>query len=84
MTAGIKVLGGDPMAERTRYLTDEQRERPELFLPQTKRGPPGRRPWVLNRQVMEGILSILRTAAGWKDLPERCGSLSSRWYHLKL
>ena len=30
------------------------------------------RPWRESREVLSGILWVLRTGAPWKDLPERC------------
>jgi len=52
-------------------LTNEQWERIELLLPKanTKRG----RPAQAHRQLLNGILWVLRTGAPWRDLPERYG-----------
>jgi transposase len=84
MISGIKLLGGDPMARGTQYLTDDQWEKLEPFLPQLMPGPQGGRPWADNRMALEGILWILRTGARWKDLPERYPSASTCWRRLKL
>ncbi len=52
-------------------LTDAQWALLEPLLP-TKRRPDGRgRPWRSTREVLNGVLWILRTGAPWKDLPER-------------
>ena len=52
-------------------LANEQWERIELLLPKanTKRG----RPAQAHRQLLNGILWVLRTGAPWRDLPERYG-----------
>ena len=62
-------------------LTDEQRERLRPLLPPQK--PRTGRPNLDHRQVINGILWILRTGAPWRDLPERYGkwtTVSSRFY----
>jgi len=52
-------------------LTNEQWERIEPLLPKakTKRGRPAQD----HRQVLNGILWVLRTGAPWRDMPERYG-----------
>lgn len=55
-------------------LTDEQWQAIEQFIPARERKEPGRqggRPWRSPREVMNGVLWILRTGAPWADLPER-------------
>ena len=53
-------------------LTDEQWMVLERLIPEPLRREDGRgRPWRDSRQVLNGILWILRTGAPWKDLPER-------------
>ena len=53
-------------------LTDEQWEVLEPLLPNPPLREDGRgRPWRDPRDVLNGILWILRTGAPWKDLPER-------------
>jgi len=53
-------------------LTDEQWEVLEPLIPDPPRREDGRgRPWRDPRDVLNGILWILRTGAPWKDLPER-------------
>ena len=62
-------------------LTDKQWERLEPLLPPQK--PKTGRPNLDHRQVINGILWILRTGAPWRDLPERYGkwaTVSSRFY----
>ncbi len=52
-------------------LTDQQWAIIEPLLPQGKSGPGLKgRPRRDNREVLEGILWILRTGARWKDLPK--------------
>jgi len=52
-------------------LTNEEWDRIKAHLPkqQSKRG----RPAQAHRQVLNGILWVLRTGAPWRDLPERYG-----------
>jgi len=53
-------------------LTDEQWEVIKPWIPDPPRRLDGRgRPWRDARQVLNGILWILRTGAPWKDLPNR-------------
>lgn len=58
-------------------LTDEQWECiADVFPPPAKTGhpPPDR------RQMMDGILHILRTGAPWRDLPRAFGPCKTVWY----
>ena len=53
-------------------LTNEQWERIVPFIPKAKAGPgKSGRPPQDRREVLNGILWILRTGAPWADLPER-------------
>jgi transposase len=53
-------------------LTDEQWEVLEPLIAHPPRRADGRgRPWRDPRDVLNGILWILRTGAPWHDLPER-------------
>ena len=53
-------------------LTEAQWQIVEPLLPKPKMRDDGRgRPWRDPRDVLNGILWILRTGAPWKDLPER-------------
>lgn len=72
------------MADKTRFLNDEQWEKVEPLLPKAKLRPRGGRPPADNRQVLEDILWILRTGARWEDLPKRYPSSSTCWRRLKL
>jgi len=67
-------------------LTDEQWVVLEPLIPVLPRRADGRgRPWKDNRQVMNGILWVLRTGAPWSDLPDRfppyqtCHRRFQRW-----
>src|SRR5829696_2079525 len=67
-------------------LTDEQWEVLEPLIPDPPRRDDRRgRPWRDPRDVLNGILWILRTGAPWKDLPERyppyqsCHRRFQRW-----
>lgn len=52
-------------------LTNEQWERIEALLPKatTKRGRPAQD----HRQLLNGMIWVLRTGAPWRDMPERYG-----------
>ena len=69
------------MAKYTRFINDEQWKKIEPLLPKPKTGRVGR-PCADNREVLEGILWILRTGARWKDLPKRYPSASTCWRRL--
>lgn len=68
-------------------LTDEQWAVLEPLLPEKERQPPRTRgrPWKEPREVLNGVLWILRTGAPWQDLPERyppyqtCHRRFQRW-----
>jgi transposase len=63
------------------YLTDQQWERLRSHLPPQK--PKTGRPALEHRQILNGILWILRTGAPWRDRPQEYGSwktVSSRFY----
>jgi len=68
---------------RRRFLTDEMWAKIGPLLPETVGGPKGGRPWRDNREVLEGILWILRTGAPWADLPEEYPSPSTCWRRLR-
>jgi transposase len=53
-------------------LTDDQWALLQPTIPAPRRRPDGRgRPWRDAREILNGMLWILRTGAQWKDLPER-------------
>ncbi len=57
---------------RGEELTDEQWAVIEPLIPEPPRREDGRgRPWKDTREVMNGVLWILRSGARWQDLPER-------------
>lgn len=67
-------------------LTDEQRKVLKPLIPDPPRRADGRgRPWRDPRDVLNGILWILRPGAPWRDLPERyppyrtCHRRFQRW-----
>lgn len=66
---------------RSVRLTDEQWEKIEPLLPEL--GSRGR-PWRDSREVLEGILWVLRTGARWKDLPKEYPSPSTCWRRLRI
>lgn len=66
-------------------LTDAQWERLQPLLPAQRhgKGTKGGRPSLDHRQIITGILWILRTGAPWEDLPARYGkrsTVSTRYY----
>lgn len=71
------------MAKPARFLSIEQWKEIEPLLPKVEPGPKGGRRRADNREVLEGILWILRTGARWKDLPDRYPSPSTCWRRLK-
>jgi transposase len=69
-------------------LTDEQWAILEPLLPEPERCSAGRgRPWRPAREVLNGVLWVLRTGAPWHDLPERyppyqtCHRRFQTWVH---
>ena len=69
------------MAKYTRFINDEQWKKIEPLLPKPKTDCVGR-PAADNREVLEGILWILRSGGRWKDLPKRYPSASACWRRL--
>ena len=69
------------LSHRRGELTQQQWERIQPLLPTQK--PKTGRPSLSHRQVVNGILWILRTGAPWRDLPKRYGAwqtVSGRFY----
>ena len=69
-------------------LTDAQWARLEPLVPPQRhgKGTTGGRPSIDHRQIINGILWILRTGAPWEDLPARYGkrsTVSTRYYRWK-
>jgi transposase len=56
-------------------LTDDQWKQIQLILPPQR--PPTGRPAVDHRQIVEGILWIIRTGSSWRELPKRFGPWST-------
>jgi len=72
------------MAKYTRFINNHQWKMLKTLLPKPKRSPKGGRPPADNREVLEGILWVLRTGARWQDLPNRYPSASTCWRRLRL
>jgi transposase len=66
---------------KSRLLSDAQWEMIEPLLP--KLSSHGR-PWRNNRDVLEGILWVLKSGARWRDLPAQYPSASTCWRRLRL
>jgi transposase len=71
------------MAAIPKFLTDDQWAKMAPLLPSERPGVPGGRPRRSNREVVEGILWILRTEARGQDLPRRYPSPCTCWRRLK-
>lgn len=72
------------MAKYTRFINDTKWKILEPLLPAPAPKPKGGRPPSDNRDVLEGILWVLRTGAPWQDLPSRYPGASTCWRRLKL
>ncbi len=58
--------------QRGEELTDAQWALLQALIPEPPRRSDGRgRPWRSTREVLNGVLWILRSGARWQDLPER-------------
>ena len=63
-------------------LTDEQWSIVEPLIPK-KHARTGRPP-ADRRQMLDGIMWILRTGAPWRDLPDRFGPFQCRRFHCQI
>jgi len=66
----------DMTAQRRHELTDKEWERLKVHFPERQPGQLGR-PRNDERQMLNGMLWIVRTGAPWRDLPERYGAWST-------
>ena len=64
------------MSHRSEVLSPEQWDTIAPLLPELMSRAP---PWCSNRQLFEGILWLLRSGAGWPDLPDTYPSPSTCW-----
>ncbi len=72
------------MARRTRrVVTDKLWSRVEPHLPVRAARPKGGRPWVNDRDGLEGVRWVLRTGARWGDIPVDRPSPSTCWRRLR-
>lgn len=70
------------MARRKPFVSDELWEKVSPLLPPEKPGKLGGRPRRNNREVLEGILWVLKTGAPWIDLPQGYPSPATCWRRL--
>ncbi len=56
-----------------RLVSDEIWERIKLVLPERAVRPTGGRPPIGDREVLTGVLFVLKTGIPWEDLPEEMG-----------
>ena len=70
------------MARKRIKLTDRQWKKIEPLLPVLPQSKRGGRPWISNRDVIDGILWVLKTGARWRDLPNEYPSPSTCWRRL--
>ena len=63
-------------AHKRHELTEAEWERLKAYFPEREPGQLGR-PRNDDRQMLNGILWIVRTGAPWRDLPERYGAWST-------
>jgi transposase len=68
---------------RRRFLTDAMWEKIQPLLPKIPPSLKGGRPRKPDREVLEGILWILRTGAAWVDLPQEYPSPTTCWRRLQ-
>lgn len=68
---------------RRHELSDAQYSRLEPMLPDPQHHGEGGRPWLPHRDMVNGILWILKTGAPWRDLPERYGRWNSVYARFK-
>jgi len=64
-------------------LTDDQWARVAPLLPEHAPHFKGGRPWVDDRECLEGILWLLRNGARWRDIPVDLPSGSTCWRRLQ-
>lgn len=58
----------------SKVLSDDVWSLIEPLIPQQEPSPKGGRPRIGDRQILIGILFVLRTDIPWEDLPEELGS----------
>jgi transposase len=71
------------MVIKERELTDAQWLRIKRELPNEEPSPRGGRRRIDDREVLEGILWVLRSGARWKDLPAEYPSATTCWRRLR-
>jgi transposase len=64
-------------------VTDAQWAHMEPYLPRPRRSRKGGRPRISNREVVDGILWVLKTGARWRDLPDGYPSGATCWRRMR-
>jgi len=70
-------MADEPVVDDGWRIPDELWQRIEPLLPAKPPQPQGGRPWIPDRQVMDGIFYVLRTGCQWKALPRTIGAAST-------
>ena len=71
------------MRTRSIRLTDAQWAKIEPHLPRPRRSRKGGRPRINHRDVVDGILWVLKTGARWRDVPAAYPSGATCWRRLR-
>jgi transposase len=71
------------VARRSVRVTDAQWAQMERHLPRPRRSRTGGRPRISHRDVIDGILWVLKTGARWRDLPDGYPSGATCWRRMR-
>ena len=70
-------MANEPAVDHGWRIPDELWVRIEPLLPPKAPHAKGGRPWMPDRQAMDGIFYVLRTGCQWKALPRALGAAST-------
>lgn len=71
------------MRRTPRVISDALWERIRPWLPVRARNPKGGRPWIDDRECLEGALWLLRTGARYRDIPVDLPSGPTVWRRMQ-